>query len=600
VYAEKPLTVKELGHALAIVPGAEYDDHQQGRVPTLETIKSLGGALIRVEESPTGKENDRTIKFVHKSVLDFFKANPARLGIPSDRLDLQSFFVDEKRGNLELGRHCLKYLQFKRYQRKVDLSAVLADSDEHAFLKYAAAFWFEHLNSVAHSEEIFSEVKSFIHSLAFWTCLMVQVKVRPHLFARYTQTDNGGFSLGLERGELSKDAEIMVSLPDWLEFYKPDGHDISQAFYGFIREWHEVLVLHSEAGSSCQLDQVGRRLLPGIASSMSKTTRISTISAPAKASSVALASVTFEKSKLIARLTYVEGNTTSWQEGPIAASEPPKTQSMQTLGKSAMTKRLIRFGKKSQNSSPVISSISLRDLEVELGHHGRTDAFPAPKSCRLPAKREDQEWTWNLVTESNYATDHGPAMAFHLTSSRFEEMRKQEADSGYGSASGSDSASESDTWSEANDDSEDDANDKDGYSSREEECVHLASDCLVICSEGWEPQWIPWTEKSSKRTQISCAFHPTRRIAAFSRQAGKLEIVDMANGKISNHTIEEPGSVRSSASGSVSCRGEFLQFESWRQGLTDVFCRDALLFMRSISVLPPSHDCRQWKYGVDV
>jgi hypothetical protein len=509
------------------------------------------------------------IKFVHKSVLDFFKADPSRLGIHSDRLDLHSFFIDEKSGNLEVGRHCLKYLQFKRYQRKVDISAVLADSDEHAFLKYAAAFWFEHLNRADHSEEIFSEVKSFIHSRAFWTCLMVQVKVRPHLFARYTQTDDGEFSLGLERGELSKDAEIMVSLPDWLEFYKPDGHDISQAFYGFIREWHEVLVLHSDAAGSCQLDQVGRRLLPGIASFMSKTTRISTISAPAKASSVILAGVTFEKSKLIAQLTYVEGNTTTWQEGPIAANEPPKTQTTQTLGKSAMTKRLIRFGKRYQNSSPVISSISLRDLEVELRHDSK-DAFPAPKSCHIPVKRKDQEWSWNLVTESDYATDHGSAMAFHFTRPRFEEMRKQEADSGYGSASGSDSASESDTWSESDDDSEDDANDKDGNSSTEKECEHLGSDCLVICSEGGKPQWIPWTEKSSNRMQIFCAFHPTRRIAAFSRGPGKLEILDMANGKISNQAIEEPESVRASVSGSVSCRGEFLPFESWGHGFTDV------------------------------
>lgn len=592
VYAEKPLTVKELSHALAIVVGAEYDDHQQGRVPTLETIKSLGGSLIRLEESPTRNESDSMIKFVHKSVLDFFRENPTRLGIPSDRLDLRSFFIDDKEGNLELGRHCLKYLQFKRYQRKVDISAVLANSDEHAFLTYSAAFWFEHLNRADHSEDLFCEVKSFIHSLAFWTCLMVQVQVRPHLFARYTQTAEGEFSLGLERGELSKDAEIMVPLPDWLELYKPDGHDISQAFYVFLREWHEVLVLHPEAGSNCQMDQTGKHFLPGIASSMSKNTRISTISAPARASSVALASVQFEKSKPIARLTYLEDNTTRWQEGPIAANEPPKSGTIQMPGNLGTTKRLIRCGATSHHSSPVLLSISLQDLEVEHCHDSK-DASRAPKSCHIPVKQKDHARGWNLITESSYATNHGSAMTFHLTSSRFEEMRKQEVDSGYDSASGKDSDSESDSWSESDDDSGDVANDDDDSSS-DKEREHFASDCLIIYSEGKMPRWIPWTEESGKRMQVSCAFHPTRRIAAFTRGPGELEIIDLANGEISNHAMEEPELVRTNVSASVICRGETLQSESWRPGFTDFDYRNALLLMWSISLLCPGYDCGQW------
>ncbi|KAJ9602077.1 hypothetical protein H2200_013437 [Cladophialophora chaetospira] len=558
VCAAKPLTLSELCNALAIKLEDETEDHQQGRVPTLETIKLLGGSLIRVEESQSANLNDRRVKFVHKSVLDFFKDDPDRLGIGKERTDLRRFFINEKEGNLELGRNCLKYLRYKPYQRKVDIPAVLADDDENAFLKYSAAFWFEHLNNVEHSMELFSEVRSLIESPAFWTCLAVQVKVRPHLFARYTSSHGVIFELGLERGELGKDDYTMIPLPDWVEHYKPDGHNFARVLHDFVREWHEVLVSHPEAASLCQMDQTGRSLFSGLASSMSKNVRMSTIKVPPKASDVALAGAYFEKSKVHARVTYLEANTAHWQEGPISANEPSKSGTVPTVESQQGTMgRLIRYGGGSQSSSSSGStswSISLHDLEVER-YDVNTQVFPSPDSRYMSNEWDDASTQWRLVTESGSATEYGSALAFHLATASSEARRKAETDSGYDSASDSDLDSDSKTssWSDSEDDGDGPINDG-KMKDKSDTGVHsaLVTDCLMICCNGEEPLRILWTVPANDRLQVSCAFHPSRKIAVFSQHLDELQIVHFAEGETFHRLMEEPAGARASAS--IYCR----------------------------------------------
>ncbi|KAI1383098.1 uncharacterized protein F4822DRAFT_440780 [Hypoxylon trugodes] len=534
VYAKKPLTVKELCNALAIMKGIEYDDHQPNRVPCLEVIQSLGGSLIKLEKSSDEAENDPKVKFVHKSVQDYFKEDLDRIGIPKDRADLRYFFISGKEGNLELGQYCLKYLQFKRYQSKVDIPMILANNEEHAFLKYAAAFWFEHLNQADNSEELFLEVKSLVESVAFSTCLAVQVKVRPHLFARYTNIRGTAVALRLESGELGRLDSIAVPLPDWVEFYEPGGCNISRMLYNFIREWHETLIRHPEAASSyCQTDQAGSRVLPGLASMMSKNMRISAIRVPSEASDVALSSTFYEKSKPHACITYVDGDTTRWQEGPISAGVLSKSGIIPMESRREKAGRLIRFSEQLHSphpTDPVTWSIPLANLEVEHYYEGKTRAFRAPDLCRAS---DSSTMGWILVTESKSASADWSALAFHLTSTRSEEAKKQDVDSGYDSASDTDGG-----WSVS-----------DGDTSDDEDSETLVSDCLLLCCDGENPIWIPWL---NDRSQISCAFHPNRKIAVCSRSLDEIQIIDLSTGEISSRAIEEPAAARSLAP--INCR----------------------------------------------
>jgi hypothetical protein len=568
VCAVQPLTVNALRNALAIMIDPRYDDHQAGRVPSLTLILSLCGSLVRLENSPSGNDGDRLVKFVHKSVLDFLKENSTRLEIV--REDLHCFFVDEKRGNLEIGRNCLKYLQYQRYQSRINISEVLDDNEEHAFLKYAAAFWFEHLGEIDHSEELFSEVKSFVQSPAFWICLAVQAKVRPHLFCRYTEIP-GGFTMGLNRGELTEGTSIAIPLPHWLDLYKPVGHDISRAFYDYIKEWHAVLVFYSEAGSQCMMDQVGRALFPGLASTQSKTIRLSKVKTPTGTSAIALANVFFKKSKLHARVTYRDASGGHWHEAPVSSGEPFRDGVLQiTPPDQGLPGRLIRVGdglRHSTSSRSTTWSIRLNDLTVESSNDEEL-TFAPPDSSSVSSGTKCPRTEWSLVTESASALEYGSAFGFHLISSKFEDFKEQETDSGYSSNS---------VWSGSEDDSDN------------EEDASQVSDCLVICCDGEKPVWNPWTERKGNRSRLSCAFHPSQKIAAWSRSLDELQILDLATGEITSKTVEEPAAARASAS--VVCRGRSrINCKVWADAANSIR-RDALFAMRTISLLSLGDVC---------
>ncbi|KAI5924921.1 hypothetical protein F4810DRAFT_102735 [Camillea tinctor] len=538
----KPLTINELRNALAIKIGERYDDYQPGRVPSLELVKSLGGSLIRLESSED-ENDDCRIKFVHKSVLDFLKEDPEKLGIASNRPDLRYFFIDEKEGHLEIGRSCLKYLQFKRYQAKVDMPTVLSNRDEHAFLRYSAAFWFEHLQHINHSTELFSEVKSFSESLSFWTCLAVQLKVRPHLFARYTGIGGTSFVPGTQRGTLDINDNIAIPLPHWIEAYKPEGYRISRKFYDFIREWHEVLVSYPEASDQCMIDGMGKDTFPGVASMMSKMIRMSTINAPKKSLTPTLESVFFRKSKLYTRITYLDESTACWQEGPISASEPSEHGIITMLAPDHKKPgELIRFNYNTQTSSSshsVIWSFSLQSLDARRFSSGETVAFTATKPGFILEDPKDLTKQWHLVVESQSGTYRYSAFSLHLRNAGFGGTKKRESDSGYNT----DSDSEHD-WSSSDDESSDDLEHDTNHET-------MASDCLVICCSGEKPLWIPWTEQSTGQ-QISCAFHPLRQVAVYSLRLGQLQVIDLSTGHKSCLEIEEPAAA--SVSAPIECR----------------------------------------------
>ncbi|KAK0727703.1 hypothetical protein B0T26DRAFT_695426 [Lasiosphaeria miniovina] len=554
VFAAKPLTVNELRNALAIRMEPGFDDHQPGRVPSLELIKLLGGSLIRIEHE--GSDAGPLVKFVHKSVVDFFKEDPSRLGIPAGRADLGNFFTSRKEGDLLLGRYCLKYLQFRRYQTDVDMPAVLANNNEHAFLKYAAAFWFQHLGEVEHDQELFSEVRSFLRSQAFRTCLSVQVHVRPHLFARYTGIGGGSiFSLGLEAGDLSKDDNITDPLPHWVELYKPDGQDISRALYDFIKDWHEVLVLHPEARNQCQLGQAAKLVFPGLASTMSKGIRVSIIKLPPGAHKAAMSSVYFNKSKASARVTYEGSSKTAaqWHDAPISSGEPSASGQIAfappAAGQTKDRKRLIRFTEAANQPAtpPTAWSIDLSDLVVERSEGGvESEALHAPKSFHIEGTKSGRT-EWGLLKESTpVLSGCGPAVAFHFRNTTLDDMRKQETDSGYDSASDTDADSDS-GWSSNSESDSGEASDSEEQTPQQKPKSN-ASDCLVICCHGEKPVWIPWDNQSNSQTLVSCAFHPREKLAVFSRRLGELELVDMANGEISRLAIEDPAVAGASAS----------------------------------------------------
>ncbi|KAI0137727.1 hypothetical protein F4776DRAFT_105871 [Hypoxylon sp. NC0597] len=552
VRAIQTLTVNQLLNALAIMIDPHYDDHQPDRVPKLERIKSVCGSLIQLDGSRGTSEGDQHITFFHKSFPDFLEENPVALGISRD--DLRCFFVDMKLGNLELGRHCLKYLNFQRYQQRVDnMDQILDKDEEHAFLKYAASFWLEHLQCVDHSQSLFEDVKSFVRSPSFWVYLAVRAKVRPHTFVGYKPIQTGEFRVGKGQGELSADEHISDLLPDWIDHYKPEGPKILQTLHAYTCEWHEVLLSSAEAWSHCILDHAGRELLPGVKAWANKKVRWFVVQLPEGSSTPALTDVFFCKSELRTRVNYRAGGEDHWLE---VSANSGKTRRLEKLhGTSSILVRPERLVHPSgEFRIPGLGKNQgawLIDLKELLGRW-RSDSDELKElDGTKPSGGE-----WRMVIEQRSTQPCRSAVGLHLTCVKTEDLQTIGAESTHESKSGSNSLDRvadnsgadsgiSDTASSISDTDSDLSAVDSGHG--EDEVQDCDSDCLIIRCNRRLPLIFSWTGGPGVKSQVSCAFHPNRKIAVWSESPEQLQILDLDSGEVKSRQIEEQDGSKKSA-----------------------------------------------------
>ncbi|KAI9657236.1 MAG: hypothetical protein M1831_004425 [Alyxoria varia] len=243
-HSANPLTLLEVSHAIAARDGAF--DFSRDRIPRRELIEQLCHPLIELDPIADSPDN-AFLRPVHATVKDFFAQDPNSLGVERD---LHLFFTSEKDADLEIGKRCLTYLMYHRYQNELQEGLDLQDSldKNHAFLRYASVFWHYHLNNVNHDQDIFEMIAKFIKSPNFWTCVQVQKMAAPHLFCKLTPQDHndaqtGTFSVqlgGKIGAKPSDDLYFGCPLPLWLDLYH-DGVKILKAYSTWIKEWHAVL-----------------------------------------------------------------------------------------------------------------------------------------------------------------------------------------------------------------------------------------------------------------------------------------------------------------------------------------------------------------------
>ncbi|OTA68359.1 hypothetical protein K449DRAFT_398737 [Hypoxylon sp. EC38] len=544
VRAIQTLTVNQLLNALAIMIDPSYDDHQPDRVPKLERIKSICGSLIQLEGPKGTSEGDQHITFFHKSFPDFLEENPVALGISRD--DLRCFFVDMKLGNLELGQHCLKYLNFRRYQHRVDNMEQMLDKDEeHAFLKYAASFWLEHLQCVDHSRNLFEDVKSFAQSPSFWLYLAVRAKVRPHTFVGYKPMQTGEFRVGKGQGELSADEHISDLLPDWIDHYKPEGPKILQTLHAYTCEWHEVLLSSPETWTHCILDHAGRELLPGVKPWANKKVRWFVVQLPDGSSMPALTDVFFCKSELRTRVTYRAGGEDHLLE---TSANSGKIRRLETLHdtSSALVRPERLLHPSGESGIPGLCKnqgawlIDLKDLAGRWGSD--SDELKGLDDTK-PSGIE-----WRMVIEQRPTQMCRSDVGLHLTFIKIDDLQTIGTEPTHESKPGSNSldhiadSSEadsgiSDTASSISDADSDLSAPDSGHG--EDEVQACDSDCLVIRRNGSLPLIFSWTGDPGAKSQVSCAFHPNRKIVVWSESPGKLQILDFDSGEVKSLRIEE-------------------------------------------------------------
>ncbi|KAI0839291.1 hypothetical protein F5Y06DRAFT_303403 [Hypoxylon sp. FL0890] len=551
VCAIQTLTVNQLLNALAIMTDPCYDDHQSDRVPKLERIKSVCGSLIELDGPKGTREGDQHITFFHKSFPDFLKENPVAVGITRD--DLRCFLVDTKLGNLELGQRCLKYLNFRRYEHRMDdLDQILDKDEEHAFLKYAASFWLEHLQHVDHSQDLFEDVTAFARSPSFWAYLAVRAKVRPHMFVGYKPMHTGGFRVGKGQGELSADEHISDLLPQWVDAYEPEGPRILQTLHTYTCEWHEVLLSHPEAWNHCILDHAGRELLPGIKPWANKMVRWFVVSLPEGSSMPALTDVFFCKSELRARVSYQAGGENHWLE--ISANSG-KTRKLGMLhgAPSALVQpeRFLRPSCESlvpglcKNQSTWF--IDLKDLGVRwskgidevkelddmkpLGiewkmviEPGSTKACRSAVGLRLTCVKVDLQ---TIETELTHESKSGSNVLDDAANSSERDSGFSDTDSNFSETNSDVSATDS------------------GHG--KDEVQVCDSDCLVVRCNRSLPLVFSWKGDPGAKSQASCAFHPNRKIVVWLDSPEELRILDFDSGEVKAQRIMQQDDSKNSA-----------------------------------------------------
>jgi hypothetical protein len=522
----QPMTQSEIQNALAIRPGAT--EHRKGRVSDIALITKVAGSLLRFERHPVDIQREPALKFVHKSVLDFLTQDPASLGL---KPDLHRFFVDPTSAHLELGRNCLTYLQYETYQDAKIIPQLLPRMAEpqHAFLRYAAAFWVQHLMCVNGSKELFEEVQTFIRSSAFWTCVAIQSLVVPHMFGRYTKVKRGSYSMNI-RGTSWRDGDnIGFPLPDWIEDYGKAAEEICQSFLTFLKEWHEVLATYPQATDQCIMCPPEKVAFPGKASMESKRIKIWCArgrEGPSRVSNMYLESIYFRKSTLCARVIYKDGKgpdaTTQWREFSVFPEGPSVSGSLPSRGSTNLPKAVVTVFKNSR-----VSLLNLDDLGIT--YYGNESGY-STKPCDIPdVVTAGEGKPWNVITESEQVAKDGHSLhVTHVSTTVLGAQKDEEEDSGYASSEGNEYS---------DDEEEDGSNDS------------RITDCLVIQSDRHAPRWFPWSNKEGNRSQISCAVHSDGNLVAWSHSVHELNIVDLSREKSPSviKILPEPAGAKTSA-----------------------------------------------------
>ena len=547
VGAVQPLRFSELSHALATSsPGS--DDFSLKRVPKLKTIEELCSNLIVFDRSSKGSDSDPLLKIAHKSVLEFFQQDPRTLGAPDD---LHQYFVSPETANLELGQSSLIYLNYARYHQKQDVSELL-DHPEHAFLKHAATFWYWYLSHASCSAHLVDDVVTFVKSPAFWSCIAVQSKVAPHLFARYTEIDHGRYQLEAS-GPKTKDAADRVSyavpLPMWLDENEPDGPQIVQEFHNFVKEWHMVLNSYPLALDQCVMNDKWDKLMPGRNRWVAKRVKLSVLCQEntmarsferlvikdlrvsresSNALEVALLGLERSNTGVIPQWLHLHVDSTGVNLSDI--SRPKEPLPIEYTTESELFSRELAWT--GSCSTIDLASLRVQDLRI----NGEEPVCPALEtSTRHPPRTGPSGWRLASKSQSipqNEISRVQHAIALHCTSRIPDTAEKYP---------GCDSESSSKTSSGSQDSNADNDSESDCSSDYEKELGTHHS--MVFVHDAGPPIYKFW-KGPRPQSEIRCAFHPTKQVAVWSHLMQELCITNLASGMTESIVFTEPADVK--------------------------------------------------------
>ncbi|KAK0101958.1 hypothetical protein ONS95_001233 [Cadophora gregata] len=245
ILAIQPLTFNELTELLSIKIGSEPSE---SRRRTRAVILSACSPFIEADYEADFA--NPTIRLVHKSIGDFLTQDPTKMEFVTE--SCYRFFIKYREGHTEIGRRCLTYLNYEVYE---DFDVAELDDDDtvdHGFLKYASIFWHHHVQEAGESEYFYDEIRELLRSPNMWTCVRVQSKFAPHMFAKLVafkdKEDSYDMSIPNNTPGLPSTVEEFYAhaLPQWLNTYDDQGHHLNWGYHMFVRDWGEVLLRYPD------------------------------------------------------------------------------------------------------------------------------------------------------------------------------------------------------------------------------------------------------------------------------------------------------------------------------------------------------------------
>ncbi|KAL9623849.1 MAG: hypothetical protein Q9160_001841 [Pyrenula sp. 1 TL-2023] len=549
VTAAQPLHLSELSHALAMGPGQV--EFPVKRIPRLQLIEELCSNLFIFDRNSKGSESDPLIKIAHKSIQEFFQQDPYTLEIPQD---LRHYFVSRS-ASLEIGSACLQYLNLSRYQLPQDIESIL-ENEDHAFLRHAATFWHYYLNNAKHSKQLFEEVEAFVQSQAFWTCLAIQARAAPHLFACYIKdTDCGHYKMDIIAPcHEEENVSYAFPLPEWLENYQPSGSKLIQSFHAFVRAWHPMLTLHPAALDQCVMGEPWEAVMLGRKEWLSdrvnafdlspeqdwslgfQTLCVINVKIDTDLAEVSLLGSYPSANRWILRMIYsqFDSNTGSLLSDPRVVESDSQNIPPNNLTSSGAFARNEPFW--------LIDPNSLHTQQLTITEK---DSLEVLETKFTASPLEPIGGNWKLVSRASSPTfdtespsENQTVVALHL----IQEALHHDSDalSRHDSALDS-SSSRTPSLLEFSSDS--------GVGSDESSLKESATrNCLLIAQENELPKWHFWNSSAeSPRVEVLCATHPTKHLAVWSPSTHEICIMHLPTGHLESTILPEPADIQLSS-----------------------------------------------------
>ncbi|KAK4166269.1 hypothetical protein QBC43DRAFT_298899 [Cladorrhinum sp. PSN259] len=579
----QPLTLAELRDALAV----RFDsaDWSPTRLPSLSLIQELCGSFISLDRSVRGTAENPIVKLSHKSVQDLFSSNPEEIGAAEH---LRKYFVSADKGSLEMGRICLTYLKYQRYWTWSGLPDDFETDPEHAFLRYAAVFWFQHLNDYPkQTAKLREEVRTFLKSPAIWSCVRVQSRIAVYLFTRYVRGRTRGYSVRLQGSGWGMVDHIPTTIPLWMDEDSNESGDqeLVREFHHFMLEWSEALASGRDALLRCPMRPSGVEIFPGRSKFMEKSIKRAAIGPQLSLQDrdLVVDRIYTEKGVFKARLFH---RTTSARADINWAVAAPFSKNPGPSGSFVLPNSMLSdtFGHLLTDPVPSLTGgfgFDLGKPEVVIATGQVNKSFTPPEEVLKVVSQggTTNHWCIEALVRQPDVSKLGSAVALnlglvlHQPEAPPEETIKEIDDSSESESESTDS----DEYEEEEDEDEEEEHDEEpdsgsgegsgrsdsssAESAPDDETCKSPKNMLVILTPKGDPIWIPQCFTSTLRTQLTGAFHPTQNVFAWILNPHELCVADISTGNVKKYKLPETPNESSSVP-SPSAIVRELQFSS--------------------------------------